>query len=316
MLWFKHRSDARNSLKLRKVRRKYGADGYAIYWFCLEAIAYDVDKDNLTFELKEDAETIGFELSVQESRVMEIMEYMVKIGLFESSANMITCMKLAESMDKSMTNSPKLRKWLEGKSLPASGNVMTCADDAKTCAELEVEVEVEVEVDKKKDISAVQEELLEQGFEIFYSAGLVKKSKAQAYKKFKSLVKQMKADPIEFGQLLAQDVQTRIAKQQFGIDKLHPSTYLNNQRWTDEHEETNNGRTAPTGGQSASERIAAANRAKYGVDGGNGLAMGENGGDLRGAMGKGKWNESAQHVEPSTERTPYLDCEEWSGGNS
>jgi len=53
MKWFKHETDARNSLKLRKVRRKYGADGYAIYWFCLEAIAYEVDKDNLTFDLKE-----------------------------------------------------------------------------------------------------------------------------------------------------------------------------------------------------------------------------------------------------------------------
>lgn len=145
MLWFKHRSDARNSLKLRKVRRKYGADGYAIYWFCLEAIAYDVDKDNLTFELKEDAETIAFELSIQEKRVEEIMLYMIKVGLFESSSNMITCMKLAESIDKSMTNSPKMRAWLDTQS------VMTCADDVKTCAELEVEVEI----DKKKNISKV-----------------------------------------------------------------------------------------------------------------------------------------------------------------
>lgn len=150
MLWFKHRSDARNSLKLRKLRRKYGADGYAIYWFCLEAIAYDVDKDNLTFELKEDAETIGFELSVQESLVMEIMKYMVKIGLFESSANMITCMKLAESMDKSMTNSPKMRKWLDGKKLPVSAHVMTLSDDANTCAELEVDIEEEIEVEVEK----------------------------------------------------------------------------------------------------------------------------------------------------------------------
>ena len=112
MLWFKHSSDARNSLKLRKVRRKYGADGYAIYWFCLEAVAQDVDKDNLTFDLKEDAETIGFELTIQENRVNEIMLYMIELGLFESSNNIITCMKLAERLDKSMTASPKMRKWL------------------------------------------------------------------------------------------------------------------------------------------------------------------------------------------------------------
>jgi len=141
MLWFKHRSDARNSLKLRKVRRKFGSDGYAIYWFCLEAIAYDVDKDNLTFELKEDAETIAFELSIQEKRVEEIMLYMIKVGLFESSSNMVTCMKLAESIDKSMTNSPKMRAWLDTQS------VMTSSDNVNTCAELEVEKKKR-EVDK------------------------------------------------------------------------------------------------------------------------------------------------------------------------
>jgi len=131
MQWFKHSSDARNSLKLRKVRRKYGADGYAIYWFCLEAIAYEVDKDNLTFDLKEDAETIAFELSIQEKRVEEIMHYLVETGLFESSQGVITCLKLAERLDKSMTNSPKMRAWLDSKS------VMTCADDVMTCAELD-----------------------------------------------------------------------------------------------------------------------------------------------------------------------------------
>lgn len=150
MKWFKHQSDARNSLKLRKVRRKYGGDGYAIYWFCLEAIAYDVDKDNLTFDLKEDSETIGFELNIQEKRVEEIIRYMVEIGLFESSNNVITCLKLAESIDKSMTNSPKMRAWIGNKTLPKpSHSVMTSSDSASTCPELEVEVEVEVEVDNK-----------------------------------------------------------------------------------------------------------------------------------------------------------------------
>lgn len=72
------------------------------------------------------------------------MFFMVEIGLFESSANMITCMKLAESIDKSMTNSPKMRHWLESKS------VMTSPDDVKTCAELEVEEEVEEEAEKKE----------------------------------------------------------------------------------------------------------------------------------------------------------------------
>lgn len=171
MQWFKHKSDARNSLKLRKVRRRYGADGYAIYWFCLEAIAYEVDKDNLTFELKEDAETIAFELNIQEKRVEEIMLFMVEIGLFESSSNMITCMKLAESIDKSMTNSPKMRAWLETKSVMTSPDaIMTLPGSVSTCAELEVEkkrVEVEKKVIKRfapPSIEEVFEHLSDSGY--------------------------------------------------------------------------------------------------------------------------------------------------------
>lgn len=161
-----------------------------------------------------------------------------------------------------------------------------------------------------KDKSIEQNALLEEGFDIFYSAGLRKKSKVRAFAKFKSLAKQMKADPIEFGQLLAADVQARIAKQQFGIDKLHPSTYLNNQRWTDEHDETNNGQPASTGKQSAAERQAARIAAKYGHTGG-GLGMAEGGGDLRGAMVEGEWRNAITHVEPSIEQARPIDCEEW-----
>ena len=137
---------------------------------------------------------------------------------------------------------------------------------------------------------------LEDGFSIFYSAGLVKKSKAQAFRKFKALVKQMDADPIEFGTLLSVDVQTRIAKQQFGIDKLHPSTYLNNQRWTDEHEESNNGQLAPNGKQSAAQRIAARNAEKYGQPS-SGLPLAEGGGGVRRAMGSGEWGGSTYDME-------------------
>jgi hypothetical protein len=55
MKWFKHDSDASNDAKLKKLRLKYGAQGYGIYWYCLELIARNVEKHNLTFELEHDA---------------------------------------------------------------------------------------------------------------------------------------------------------------------------------------------------------------------------------------------------------------------
>lgn len=237
MRWFKHETDARNSLKLRKVRRKYGADGYAIYWFCLEAIAYEVDKDNLTFELKEDAETIGFELAIQEKRVEEIMLYMIEIGLFESSRNTITCLKLAERLDKTMTNSPKMRKWLETKSvMTLDDGVMTLDDSQRhsaTSGELDKK-RLELEVDKKK-----YNERIEDAFnEIFWPAYHKKSAKAQSLKAFKAAVKREGIkSPDEFALMLVNDCKNRTASNQFGFDKLNASTYLNNNRWEDEFEQ-------------------------------------------------------------------------------
>lgn len=105
----------------------------------------------MTFDLKEDAETIAFELSIQEKRVEEIMTYMCNVGLFENSNSMITCLKLAERIDKSMTNSPRMRSWLKTKSvMTTSDNVMTLHDSVSTCPELEVELEKEKEKEYKK----------------------------------------------------------------------------------------------------------------------------------------------------------------------
>ena len=284
---------------MQNVLLDYGLEGYGLYWYCIELIAGKVDKDNITFELEHDARIIARNVGSTAQKVEEMMRYFVKTGLFESSDGVITCFKLARRLDQSMTSNPQMRDLIN--KIKSHDGVMT-----ESC---KIRLD-QTREDKSKDKSALQEELLEQGFDIFYSAGLVKKSKAQAYKKFKSLAKQMKADPLEFGQLLAKDVQTRIAKQQYGIDKLHPSTYLNKERWTDEHEETNNGRTAPTCKQSAAERINARNDAKYGYTG-SGLGMDESCGDLRGAMGEGERGRSITYVEPSSEQAGSIDCEEW-----
>ena len=88
----------------------------------------------MTFNLEEDSEIISYELKVAEHRVEEIMQYMVNLGLFEEADGIITCLKMAKRFDKSMTNSPKMRKWLE---LQKGENVMTCTDTNSTCAELE-----------------------------------------------------------------------------------------------------------------------------------------------------------------------------------
>lgn len=75
---------------------------------------------------------------------------------------------------------------------------------------------------------------LETAFEVFWSAGMRKLNKKGALKSFQAACKRIKADPQEFAQKLAADVAERIKAGQLGFDAMHPTTYLNNERWEDE----------------------------------------------------------------------------------
>ena len=100
MRWFKHDSDANLDAKLCKVATRYGLEGYGLYWYCLELIARNVDKHNLTFELEHDAELISARWGMHQDQVQEMMAYMVDLRLFECSNGIITCMKMATRTDE------------------------------------------------------------------------------------------------------------------------------------------------------------------------------------------------------------------------
>lgn len=102
--------------------------------------------------------------------------------------------------------------------------------DAIIPTQEKTEVKEKTELEKE---NTPRDQLVEEGFEIFYSAGLVKKSKKDALKAWKRTVKG-KADPVALARELAADIRQRLEYQQMGFDKLHPSTYLNGQRWEDE----------------------------------------------------------------------------------
>ena len=116
MQWFKHDTDAANDAKIKKLVMRYGADGYAIYFHCIELIAGNVSEHNITFELEHDAEIIADNLKIQGTsdtspvdRVNQIMRYIVSLGLFEENNGHIFCYKILKRLDSSMTSSTKMR---------------------------------------------------------------------------------------------------------------------------------------------------------------------------------------------------------------
>ncbi len=84
-------------------------------------------------------------------------------------------------------------------------------------------------------------------FDDFWSSGINKTGKKNASKVFCKLAKeahkgtQMTKEEAakEFTMFLIRDIQERLNNEQFGFDQLHPTTYLNGERWNDEHKPKN-----------------------------------------------------------------------------
>lgn len=73
-------------------------------------------------------------------------------------------------------------------------------------------------------------------FEKFWKSYPKKTNKQGALKSFNAAIKKQTLTPDEFTEMLIIDVTERIKRNQFGFDRLHATTYLNNDRWNDEHE--------------------------------------------------------------------------------
>jgi DNA-binding transcriptional ArsR family regulator len=74
-------------------------------------------------------------------------------------------------------------------------------------------------------------------FESFWKSYPRKNNKQGALKSFKAALKNQNLTASEFTEMLVSDVSERIKRKQFGFYKLHATTYLNNERWNDPHEE-------------------------------------------------------------------------------
>ncbi|HHR6166574.1 TPA: replication protein [Providencia alcalifaciens] len=101
--------------------------------------------------------------------------------------------------------------------------------------------EVRSKDEKSNSEPTKQDPFIEPFEKIFWIAGMRKvgkdKSKTAFKSKFKEWRKETGGSIDEFAKFLADDIQCRLRTQQFGFDKMHPTTYLNGSRWTDEKPE-------------------------------------------------------------------------------
>ena len=145
MIWFKHDANANADSKLQNVLLDYGLEGYGLYWYCIELITRKVDVNNITFQLEHDARIIARNTGSTPQKVEEMMRYFVKIGLFENSNGIITCMKIAKRLDQSMTSNKAMREIIERIKSGNHDGVMT-----ESCQSHAVIMQEEIRRDKKR----------------------------------------------------------------------------------------------------------------------------------------------------------------------
>jgi hypothetical protein len=118
MRWFKHFSKAHRDTKIKKLINEFGAEGYAVYFYCLELISDNLDSENITFELEDDAELVGQYLKIDTLKIEKIMKQCIKLELFGiSEAGRITCLKMAKFLDERFTRNPILKQMIKSEKM-------------------------------------------------------------------------------------------------------------------------------------------------------------------------------------------------------
>lgn len=146
--------------------------------------------------------------------------------------------------------------------------------------------------EEKNNNKTLDQSAIDQCFESFWSAGMRKINKKKTQPLFEKIItKHAKPDGPTVFDLTAQlvaDIHNRLSAGQLGFAEMHPTTYLNGERWNDEIP-TPQQQSATEQPRSASERVRAAvsakaaNRDRAGSAGGGfgGQAVADDGGHVR-----------------------------------
>lgn len=105
----------------------------------------------------------------------------------------------------------------------------------------------------------IHQSVIDECFDVFWEAGMRKVGKKPAYDKFARIIKSLpkEIEPLVFANALSEDIKQRIKNKQNGFDLMHPTTYLNQERWSDEQtNEVNTGANKQAPSAPASEQVS------------------------------------------------------------
>lgn len=171
---------------------------------------------------------------VSRRSVISHIDALIKMGLVEKksrknqdgSSSNLYILHLEKGSENISLPSERISPPSENGSLPPSENISPITNHS-----------INQSINQNNIVRAVQN--FEVHFEQFWQAGLVKVNKQKSLKSFKSAYESYHTEYpptlAEFTRMLIDDIRKRLALHQYGFDKLHPTTYLNNSRWLDEY---------------------------------------------------------------------------------
>ena len=115
MKWFKHMTNMRHDVRIRRIIKKYGLKGYGLYNTILESITESLTTENPIPDLEENAQDIAEYYGEDTVEINEIMCFMFSQGLFkqdEMTARLI-CDKIYKFIEKNQTKSIEMRQMID-----------------------------------------------------------------------------------------------------------------------------------------------------------------------------------------------------------
>lgn len=128
MQYFKHMTNMRNDIKIKRLIAKYGLEGYGLYNLILESITESLTTDSPIPDLQETCEDIAEFYNGNTARINEIAAFMVGQGLIELDeiSTRITCIKIYKYLEQSQTRSKQIREMIG--SYKTNAKISNCTD--------------------------------------------------------------------------------------------------------------------------------------------------------------------------------------------
>lgn len=115
MQYFKHMSNMRHDVKVRRLISRYGLEGYGLYCLIIEAITEKLTTENPTPDLQETCDDMACFYNGNSAKIDEIVHFMINQGLLEvdSLSKRVTCNKIYKFLEASQTRSDQIRDMIK-----------------------------------------------------------------------------------------------------------------------------------------------------------------------------------------------------------